>query len=589
MAPNINTVMKPTASPTIALLSAMAASDTLVHLTDSTGHTVFVSEQLKVWLQIDSELLASERIIQQAGRYWNVRHHDLPNGQFARIVCPTKSDDRALLEKSRILEALVEAAPLAILTLDLDMRVTMWNPACEKIFGWSETEVLGQLYPLVPENEWSRFEVFYKTVIEGQGFTGVEAERSRKDGTRISITISTAPIRGSDNTVVGAMAMLEDTTERKQLEARVEQSARLESIGRLAGGVAHDFNNILTVIVSYAETLLEQPDAAAVLQAGDAIQQSAMRATTLTQQLLAFSRRQVMRVETVDLNAIVLATVSMLDRLIGTDIIIRTDLTANDAWVQVDPSLIEQMIMNLATNARDAMPDGGQLTLSTVCKYRDGASWVQLSVADTGCGMDQETLARIFEPFFTTKPAEKGSGLGLASVHGIVHQSGGEVGVVSDIGAGTIFHITIPISGAPAPPQSDLDSPVPMSSPATILLVEDNTQIREMLFEMLVSKGHEVLLAGDGIEALQQAAAYDGKIDLLLTDVVMPKMSGGELARQLRMLRPTTKIILMSGYADGGAARQGMEEADQFLHKPFRSLQVHETISKALNKDGDAV
>lgn len=589
MAPNINTVMKPTASPTIALLSAMAPSDTLVHLTDSAGHTVFVSEQLKLWLQGDPELLASERIIQRAGRYWDVRHHDLPNGQFARIVCPKKFDDRILLEKSRILEALVEAAPIAILTLDLDMRVTMWNPACEKIFGWSEREVLGQPYPLVPENEWSRFEVFYKTVIEGQGFTGVEAERSRKDGTGISIAISTAPIRGTDNEVVGAMAMLEDITERKQLEARVEQSARLESIGRLAGGVAHDFNNILTVIVSYAETLLEQPDATVVSQAGEAIQQSAMRATKLTQQLLAFSRRQVMRVETVDLNAIVLATVSMLGRLIGTDIIIRTDLTANDAWVQVDPSMIEQMIMNLATNARDAMPDGGQLNLSTVRKYRDGAAWIQLSVADTGCGMDQETIARIFEPFFTTKPAGKGSGLGLASVHGIVHQSGGEVEVVSDIGAGTIFHITIPISGASAPLQGDLDSPVLISSRATILLVEDNTQIRKMLFEMLFNKGHEVLLAGDGIEALEVAAAYDGKIDLLLTDVVMPRMGGGELARRLRSLRSTTKVILMSGYADDEAARQGMEKADHFLHKPFRSSQVHETIGKALRTDDGAV
>jgi len=560
----------------------MAVSDALVYLTDATGNTIFVSDQLKLWLQSDTQLLSSEGIIQRADRYWTVRHHNLPNGQLARIVCPKQPDDRALLEKSHILEALVEAAPVAILTLDLDMRVTMWNPACEKIFGWSEREVLGQPYPLVPEDEWSRFEGFYKTVIEGQGFTGVEAERSRKDGKRIFTAISTAPIRRGNNEIVGAMAVLEEITERKQLEARVEQSARLESIGRFAGGVAHDFNNILTVIASYAETLLEQPNATMVSQAGEAIQHSSNQATALTQQLLAFSKRQVMRVETVDLNAVILATVSMLDRLIGTDIIIRTDLTASEAWIQADPSLIEQVIMNLATNARDAMPNGGQLSLSTVRKYLDGAPWMQLSVTDTGCGMDQQTIARIFEPFFTTKSEEKGSGLGLASVHGIVHQSGGEVEVASELGTGTTFHITIPVSGAPAQSGRDLDSPVRTSIGATILLVEDNQQVRDMLINMLQVNENRVLSAGDGIEALEIASAYDGKIDLLLTDVVMPRMGGGELARRLRRLRPATKIILMSGYADEELATQGMEAADHFLHKPFRSSQVREIIGEAL-------
>lgn len=564
------------------LLSAMAESDALVYLTDTTGDTVFVSDQLKPWLQSDTQLLSSEGIIQRAGRYWTVRHHNLPNGQIARIVCPKEPNDQVLLEKSHILEALIEAAPVAILTLDLDMRVTMWNPACEKIFGWSEREVLGQPYPLVPQNEWSRFEGFYKTVIEGEGFTGVEAERNRKDGNLVFAAISTAPIRGSSNEVVGAMAILEEITERKQLEARVEQSARLESIGRLAGGVAHDFNNILTVIVSYAETLLEQPDATMISQAGEAIQRSAKQATTLTQQLLAFSKRQVMRVKTIDLNAVILATAGMLGRLIGTDIIIRTDLKATDAWIQADPTLIEQMIINLATNARDAMPNGGQLSLSTVRQYRDGVPSIQLSVTDTGCGMDQQTLARIFEPFFTTKPAGKGSGLGLASVHGIVHQSGGEVDVASDLDAGTTFHITIPISEAPAQSERDLDSPSPISSGATILLVEDNQQVREMLINMLQAKGNRVLSAVDGIDALEIAAAYDSNIDLLLTDVVMPRMGGGELARRLRSLRPATKIILMSGYADDELARQGMDAADHFLHKPFRSSQVHDIIGKAL-------
>ncbi|MCX2977125.1 hybrid sensor histidine kinase/response regulator [Candidatus Marimicrobium litorale] len=571
-----------TTKPMNDLLSAMAVSDALVYLTDATGNTIFVSDQLKLWLQSDTQLLSSEGIIKRADRHWTVRHHNLPNGQIARIVCPKEPDDRALLEKSHILEALVEAAPVAILTLDLDMRVTMWNPACEKIFGWSEREVLGQPYPLVPEDEWSRFEGFYKTVIEGQGFTGVEAERTRKDGKRIFTAISTAPIRRGNNEIVGAMAVLEEITERKQLEARVEQSARLESIGRFAGGVAHDFNNILTVILSYAETLLEQPNATMVSQAGEAIQHSCTQATALTQQLLAFSKRQVMRVETVDLNAVILATVSMLDRLIGTDIIIRTDLTANEAWIQADPSMIEQVIMNLATNARDAMPNGGQLSLSTVRRQVDGAPWIQLSVADTGCGMDQQTIARIFEPFFTTKPAEKGSGLGLASVHGIVQQSGGEVDVASNLGAGTTVYITIPVSGAPAQSGRDLDSPVPISIGATILLVEDNQQVRDMLINMLQVNENRVLSAGDGIEALEIASAYDGKIDLLLTDVVMPRMGGGELARRLRRLRPATKIILMSGYADEELATQGMEAADHFLHKPFRSSQVREIIDKAL-------
>jgi two-component system cell cycle sensor histidine kinase/response regulator CckA len=490
------------------------------------------------------------------------------------------------LESSQqaILEALVTASPLAILTLDLHMRVTMWNPASERMFGWKAEEVLGKPYPLVPPDEWTRFEGFYATVISGQGFTGVEAVRSRKDGSTLHTAISTAPIRGPGGDVVGAMALLEDISERKILEEKSRQATKLEALGRLAGGVAHDFNNLLTVILAFSDSLLDTSDPVAVHRSAAAIRHAAERASDLTRQLLTFSRQQVLRTEVIDLNHTILDAHDMLRRLIGANILITLDLLSVPVWVRVDPSQVEQVLMNLAANARDAMPGGGTLAITTARVLRGGEPWVQVTVSDDGVGMDAQSAARVFDPFFTTKPVDKGTGLGLASVYGTIRQSGGEVDVETAPGRGTTFRITLPAAEPPdvAIPETgarDLRTPVRRS----ILIAEDDADVREVLAKLLESCGHVVISAEDGLDALAYCRDLELPIDLLITDVVMPNMGGGELARKLHAIRPGTPVLYVSGYADDEIVRSGVEAGGHFLQKPFSLRMLREAVDRALD------
>ncbi|TNE85134.1 MAG: PAS domain-containing hybrid sensor histidine kinase/response regulator [Deltaproteobacteria bacterium] len=485
-----------------------------------------------------------------------------------------------LTSQEAILTALINAAPVAILTLDLEMNVTMWNPAAERIFGWSADEVLGRPYPLVPAEEWERFEGFFRTVVSGQGFTGVESVRTRKNGDLVHIAISTAPLHDVNGVVSGAMAILEDISERKQLEARYQQAAKLEAIGRLAGGVAHDFNNLLTVILAYSDTLSIEQDPALVARGAQAIRHAAERAADLTRQLLAFSRRQVLKAEVLDLNEVVRASTDMLQRLIGADIDIHTSLAMRPMWVKADPTQIEQLLMNLSANARDAMPGGGQLHLGIHAVYRAGERWVQLSVTDTGTGMDPETAARVFEPFFTTKGKGKGTGLGMASVYGIVRQSGGEVDVETQEGVGTTFRILLP----PAEPPSAV-APEPAMAESvgdrrTVLIAEDSRSVRAVLKAMLEACNHTVIAAEDGVHAIELAQAHTGPIDLVITDVVMPRMGGGELAQHFSAAYPDTHVLYVSGYADDEVVRRGVERGGHFLQKPYTLKKVKEALQR---------
>jgi signal transduction histidine kinase/CheY-like chemotaxis protein len=384
--------------------------------------------------------------------------------------------------------------------------------------------------------------------------------------------------------------------EHRALEDQLLQSQKMEAVGRLAGGVAHDFNNLLTVILGYNEMLRDhvRRDATA-LEYADEVLHAAERASSLTNQLLAFSRRQVAVPRVVDLNEIVRGIDKMLRRIIGEDVQLETDLSPEIPAVKVDPSQIDQVIMNLAVNSRDAMPDGGKLAIETQAvevtkEFADShigveaGPYVMLKVSDTGIGMDASTKARLFEPFFTTKDKSKGTGLGLSIVYGIVKQNGGEILVQSEPGEGAAFEIYLPAILAPTEAASRPGAEV-AAQPATetILLVEDDPQVRNLTRTMLTHMGYHVLGAESAEEALGIAARHQGPLDLVLTDVVMPRMKGTDLADQIQSERPGLRVLYMSGYTDSGAVEQVMlTDRSLFIQKPFTAAALSRKVREAL-------
>ena len=378
--------------------------------------------------------------------------------------------------------------------------------------------------------------------------------------------------------VARALADATVRRERLQLQRDLAQAQKLEAIGRLAGGVAHDFNNVLTAILGSAELLLlDAPRGAATREEIEIIRDAAMRAQELIRQLLAFSARQVLQPAVIDLNDLVKNLGRMLRRLIGEDLALATELAPDLGTVRADAGQVEQVLVNLAVNARDAMPDGGALTIRTmnadIPESGDlpGGRFIAVEVADTGVGMDADTLGRVFEPFFTTKERGKGTGLGLATVYGIVRQSGGHITVTSTPGAGTTFRIYLPRVDAPVDAAREVR---PVTAPAagseTILVAEDEQMVRVLIRKVLEQAGYTVLLAGGGVEALQLAERHSGRIHLLVTDVVMPEMNGRELARRLVAARPETKVLYLSGYADDAVERHGVLDPETaFMQKPF--------------------
>ena len=495
----------------------------------------------------------------------------------------------ALRQTSESLRALIQASPLAIVELDMDDDVKTWNPAATRMFGWTEREVLGRPYPLVMDERHAR----------GLPVVDVETQCRRKDGTLVDVVLSMAPLVGADGRVTGTMGVIADITQRKHLEELLRQSQKMEAVGRLAGGIAHDFNNLLTVIVGRSEL------ASSHLPAGDPrrqdlqlIEATARRAAVLTGQLLAFSRRQVLQPAVVNLQTIVNNVVPMLRRLIGEDIEVQATADAVGR-VKVDPGQVEQVLVNLAANARDAMPNGGRLVIATANVVLDAEAvtriggiapgpYLVLSMTDSGVGMDEETRLRIFEPFFTTKPQGHGTGLGLSMVYGIVQQHGGTITVDSAPGGGTTFSMYLPRVDAPAPEAIAVASPSDSGRGSeTILLVEDEIHVRELVAEVLEAAGYTVLVAADAAAALQLSHRHPGPIHLLLTDVVMPEMSGPELRQRLMDLRPKTRVLYMSGYTDEALGRHGVLEPGTFLlQKPFRIGALGQKVREVLDVPG---
>jgi two-component system cell cycle sensor histidine kinase/response regulator CckA len=500
-----------------------------------------------------------------------------------------------LRQVNETLGAVIDTSPLAIVAMDLAGRVVSWNRAAERIFGWSEEEVLGQVFPAVPEDDMAFFHDNLERIRLGEVLSGVERNRNTKGGAPVAVALWNAPRRNAAGEVVGAISVIADVTERKRLEDQFRQSQKMEAVGRLAGGVAHDFNNLLTVITGYSQMVLDTFSAEDMLRGYvEEVLRAAESAAALTNQLLAFSRRQVVQPQVLDLNTLVVNVDKMLHRLIGEDIELVTALSPSLPKIKVDPGQFQQVLMNLVVNARDAMPDGGRLTIETTAarfKERDAppglapGNYVELSVRDTGKGMDEEIRRRLFEPFFTTKARGKGTGLGLSTAYGIVKQSGGDIWVTTEPGKGSQFQIYLPAAEeAEAAAAQGCLAPSQQQGVETILLVEDETGLRKLVREVLRAHGYAVLQAGDVREAMRICEQHLGAIHLFLTDVVMPHMSGRELAEHATALRPGMKVLYMSGYTDVIAEQPAADQAP-FLQKPFTPDALLAKIRDVLDED----
>ena len=498
-----------------------------------------------------------------------------------------------LRQAHEVIEAVVLSSPLAIWALDLEGNVTLCNPGAERIFGWTEDEVIGRPLPVIPPEQAAEYREWLEGFRTGKSIAGVERERRRKDGTLIAVATWTAPLRDADGQIRGTVAIDSDVSKHRQLEEQVRQSQKLEAIGRLAGGVAHDFNNLLTVISGYAEMLIAETQCTSRL--GDfahQIQQAAGRATGLTGQLLTFSRRQQSQPTTLNLNDTVLNSLKLLRRVIGEDVQVTTCLDPNLGRIKADPVHIDQVIMNLVVNARDAMAGGGTLTIETANARLDPeyaanhvgvtpGSYCVLSISDTGVGMDAETRSHMFEPFFTTKEAGKGTGLGLSIVYGIVKQNDGAIMVYSEPGMGTTFKIFMPMIEAAAKLPAGETVAEAERGTETILVCEDEEVIRDLIHAMLVRQGYRVCESGTPDQVIELLRDCDQPVHLLLTDVVLPQMSGFELARAVRGLRPDIKVIYMSGYPDHRMSG-GAESAAPFIQKPFTGVDLARLVRQVL-------
>jgi PAS domain S-box-containing protein len=481
------------------------------------------------------------------------------------------------------LEAVIQSSPLAILALDRGGTVKSWNATAERMFGWSADEVLGYPLPSCGDQCGETITALVDRTLRGESLAGFELAQWRKSGTSFEAAIWTAPLWDGTDAAGGILLTVADVSDRKRLEEQLRMSQKMEAIGRLAGGIAHDFNNLLTIINGYSAMLVDdlRSDPYAASQAEE-ILRAGNRAGELVSQLMSLSRRQMIKPAPLDVNGFVLDIERMLSRLIGEHIRFETSLGENVGAILADQNQITGIMMNLVTNARDAMPDGGVLTIATVrvnsedkaYQLPDGlesGEYVCLTVSDTGHGMDRVTQEHIFEPFFTTKEKGKGTGLGLCSVYGSVQQNGGRIAVDSEIGKGTSFSIYLPaIEAETVPPAEKQQNEGATAGSETILLVEDEDALRRMLREALAKAGYRVWEAGNGEEGLQQWQVANGKIDLVVSDVVMPGMNGLKLAQELMARSPDVPVIFMSGHAEDVITKQGVIDSERdLLPKPF--------------------
>ena len=508
--------------------------------------------------------------------------------------------ERSVTESEARKAAMLEAALDAVVATDEEGRITEFNPAAEGMFGYSRADVLGRpiVETIIPPSLRSRHRRGFARYLA----TGEPTILGRRlqligrhaDGHEFPVELTVYRVALPGPPTFGAF--IRDLTESQRVEEQLLQAQKMDSIGRLAGGIAHDFNNILTAIGGYAELALDRSEfAPEVTEDLAQIQKAAGRAVELTGQLLAFSRRQVMQPVALSLGDTLRDIGPMLRRLLGEDIQLTVRASPDLGHVLVDPGQLTQVIVNLAVNARDAMSVGGRLTLEAAnvdldAAYAQGHAevvpgpYVVLSVTDTGVGMDEPTRVRLFEPFFTTKEQGKGTGLGLATVYGIVRQSGGHIWVYTEPGHGTVFKVYLPrVEAATGEPVTPTVHPRDTLGTETILIVEDDDGVRMLVRTVLEARGYRVLVAANADDALHQAA-HDGSIELLLTDVVMPGMSGADLAARIRDLAPTVKVLFVSGYTENTIVHHGvLDPGVAFLAKPFSPDALAERVRAELD------
>jgi PAS domain S-box-containing protein len=494
-------------------------------------------------------------------------------------------------ERTR-LAVMIENMPAIIWTTDTDLRFTYHTGAALETIGFRADEALGKTLFQYFGTDDPNFPVIaaHRKALAG-GTLSFELEWQKR-----SFDCYIQPLRGPQGDLIGVIGVALDVTDRKHLTDQLRQSQKMQAVGELAGGVAHDFNNLLMVVKGHAQLLLDRlPNEPSLRHSVQQMEKAADRAATLTRQLLAFSRKQVLQPRVLDMNDVVTGMIKMFSRVIGENIEMAFVPGAGLGRTKADPGQIEQVLLNLVVNARDAMPTGGRLTIETANVQLDRSyaaghaavepgPYIMLTVSDTGCGMDAETQSRIFEPFFTTKEAGKGTGLGLATVYGVVKQSGGYIWVYSEVGCGSTFKIYLPqVAEEVEPPAIERETRGSSAGTETILFVEDEQSVRELVRDYLRGVGYRVLDAGDGIEALEIAAAHKGPIHILITDVVMPRLSGRDLAMKLSSERPGMKVLFISGYTDDTVVRHGVLEGGvAFLQKPFNLKALAEKIREVL-------
>lgn len=506
--------------------------------------------------------------------------------------------------QTKLLAAIVESSDDAIYTKDLNGIVTTWNPGAERIYGYTAEEMVGQsIRMLAVADRHQDFDEVMEKVRQGQFIEHFQTQRRAKNGKILDVSLSVSPIRDPNGTVTGISSIARDITELHAVEEQLRQSQKMEAVGRLAGGVAHDFNNLVMVINSYAQLIKDYPSLNWKLEEyAQNILEAGTKAAVVTRQLLAFSRKSVQDLAVIDLNDLAVRFCAMLPRFIGEDIQLEVRPHENSALVFADRGQLEQILMNLVVNARDAMPKGGKLTISvdnaTIAADSNfghaislsPGRYATLSVRDNGVGMTAEVQARIFEPFFTTKGLDKGTGLGLATVYGIVKQHKGMVWVYSEPGLGTEFKIYLPFHTGTAEsiPAAPTGTKVEGGT-ETILLVEDEKALRQVIGEYLLSLGYNVLSAENGDMALRLSATCKGQIDLVLADFILPGLRGLEVAAKVLEIHPNARVILMSGYADRDLSAGDEKLKYHFVQKPLDLRMLAQQIRVSLAPSAERI
>ncbi|HKV41442.1 MAG TPA: ATP-binding protein [Blastocatellia bacterium] len=486
----------------------------------------------------------------------------------------------------------------AVTMVDLNRRIIDVNPAAEKMFGYSKDEMLGKSITMIqrPEDSPSLGDAIVRAIARDGVWKG-EKVFVKKDGSQGVCETTVLAVRDEEGKNVARLGIHCDVTDRRELREQLLHSQKMEAVGRMAGAIAHDFNNLLTAILGYSQLLISRARESDPMRPGlQEIAKAGQRAAALTGQLLAFSRKQVLQPRVLSLNSIVRDLEGMLGRLMGEDVQLEVRLGRELGKIKADPTQLEQVVMNLAVNARDAMPEGGRLTIETsnLGAESNGSGKpnghkpprVSLTMTDTGVGMDPDTQSRIFEPFFTTKGPGKGTGLGLSTVYGIVKQSGGDIFVYSQPGGGARFEIVLPgIESADEILQLPPSAKPRHEGVETILVTEDEAAVLSLVADILTPLGYTILVAGNGRDARKICETYTAGIDLLLTDVVMPQIGGRELADQLTRMRPGMRVLFMSGYTDDAILLKGGVGPDApFIAKPFTSTGLAEKIREVLDR-----